>query len=103
MGIGIDADIHHDPKLLESLHKISIKDVIPWKISLVYKKGRNHQSIKKLCKGINKMLIGTAIRLIDGSLFSVIVNITNVSRKDKTDETKIFTFMQSDHSWTSNI
>ena len=38
MGIGIDADIHHDPKLLESLHKISIKDVIPWKISLVYKK-----------------------------------------------------------------
>ena len=33
------------------------------------KKGRNHQSIKKLCKGINKMLIGTAIRLIDGSLF----------------------------------
>ena len=42
MGIGIDADI---------------------------KKGRNHQSIKKLCKGINKMLIGTAIRLIDGSLF----------------------------------
>lgn len=49
------------------------------------------------------MLIGTAIRLIDGSLFSIIVNITNVSRKDKTDETKIFTFMQSDHSWTSNI
>ena len=38
MGIGIDADIHHDPKLLESLHKISIKDAIPWKISLVYKK-----------------------------------------------------------------
>ena len=29
---------HHDPKLLESLHKISIKDAIPWKISLVYKK-----------------------------------------------------------------
>lgn len=50
------------------------------------------------------MLIGTAIRLIDGSLFfSVIVNITKVSRKDKTDETKISTFMQSDHSWTSNI
>ena len=51
----------------------------------------------------NSAKIGTAIRLIDGSLFSVIVNITNVSRKDKTDETKIFTFMQSDHSWTSNI
>ena len=38
MGIGIDADIHHDPKLLESLHKVPIKDAIPWKISLVYKK-----------------------------------------------------------------
>ena len=37
MGIGIDADIHHDPKLLESLHKVPIKDAIPWKISLVYK------------------------------------------------------------------
>lgn len=49
------------------------------------------------------MLIGTAIRLIDGSLFSVIINITKVSRKDKTDEMKISTFMQSDHSWTSNI
>lgn len=37
MGIGIDADIHHDAKLLEPLHKIPIKDAIPWKISFVYK------------------------------------------------------------------
>ena len=49
------------------------------------------------------MLIGTAIRLMDGSLFSVIVKITKASRKDKTDETKISTFMQSDHSWMNNI
>ena len=45
MGIGIDADIHHDPKLLESLHKISIKDVIPWKISLVYKEMMKKEEI----------------------------------------------------------
>lgn len=65
MGIGIDADIHHDPKLLESLHKVPIKDAIPWKISLVYKEMMKKEeiirSIEKLCKGINKMLIGTAI------------------------------------------
>ena len=42
MGIGIDADIHHDPKLLEPLHKIPIKDSIPWKICFVYK-----ESMKK--------------------------------------------------------
>ena len=45
MGIGIDADIHHDPKLLESLHKVPIKDAIPWKISLVYKEMMKKEEI----------------------------------------------------------
>lgn len=42
IGIGIDADIHHDAKLLEPLRKIPIKDAIAWKISFAYK-----ESIKK--------------------------------------------------------
>ena len=45
MGIGIDEDIHHDPKLLESLHKVPIKDAIPWKISLVYKEMMKKEEI----------------------------------------------------------
>ena len=49
MGIGIDADIHHDSKLLEPLHKIPIKDAIPWKISFVYKETmKNEEIIHKL-------------------------------------------------------
>ena len=51
MGIGIDADIHHDKNLLDPLHKIPIKDAIPWKISLVYKENMKKESlIQKLKK-----------------------------------------------------
>ena len=62
------------------------------------------------------MLIGTAIRLIDGSLFFCYCKYNECKQKGEnappadggrpegaSDETKIFTFMQSDHSWTSNI
>lgn len=52
MGIGIDADIHHDAKLLEPLHKIPIKDAIPWKISLVYKENRKHKTLIEQLKKI---------------------------------------------------
>lgn len=34
-GIGIDADIHKSPELLGDLHRIPLRDAIPWKISLI--------------------------------------------------------------------
>ena len=55
MGVGIDADIHHDPKLLEPLHKIPIKDAIPWKISLVYKENIKNENLIKQLKKIIKV------------------------------------------------
>ena len=58
MGIGIDADIHHDQNLLEPLHKILIIDAIPWKISLVYKeKIKNENLIRQLKRIIKKEMI----------------------------------------------
>lgn len=54
MGIGIDADIHHDPKLLEPLHKIPMKDAIPWKISLVYKKSMKEEKLIQQLKDFAK-------------------------------------------------
>lgn len=55
MGIGIDADIHHDPKLLEPLHKIPIKDAIPWKISFVYKETMKKEEIIHQLKSFAKL------------------------------------------------
>lgn len=54
MGIGIDADIHHDQNLLEPLHKIPIIDAIPWKISLVYKQKMENENLIKQLKKIIK-------------------------------------------------
>lgn len=34
-GIGIDADIHKSPELLGDLHRIPLRDAIPWRISLI--------------------------------------------------------------------
>lgn len=34
-GIGIDADIHKTSELLGDLHRIPLRDAIPWKISLI--------------------------------------------------------------------
>lgn len=54
MGIGIDADIHHDQNLLEPLHKILIIDAIPWKISLVYKEKIKNENLIRQLKRIIK-------------------------------------------------
>ena len=54
MGIGIDADIHHDQNLLEPLHKIPIIDAIPWKISLVYKEKIKNENLIRQLKRIIK-------------------------------------------------
>lgn len=49
LGIGIDADIHKDNTIPEGIHKIEIKDAIPWKISLLYRhKHCNENIISKL-------------------------------------------------------
>ena len=56
MGIGVDADIHHDFNLLESLHKIPIKDAIPWKISLVYKENLKKESVISQLRNLVRVL-----------------------------------------------
>lgn len=49
LGTGIDADIHKDNTIPEGIHKIEIKDAIPWKISLLYRhKHCNENIIPKL-------------------------------------------------------
>lgn len=57
-GIGIDADIHSKENLPDTLHKIKIRDAIPWKISLVCRNSNADKEIitrlLKICSGLLK-------------------------------------------------
>lgn len=44
-GIGIDADIHPEPDILDNIHKIEICDAIPWRISLVHRRDFEHPEL----------------------------------------------------------
>ena len=44
-GIGIDADIHKTSELLGNLHRIPLRDAIPWKISLICQDSQKENSV----------------------------------------------------------